>query len=159
MIVNDIECFTVLSKTDTAKRAILMQTGHGNTPGIPQEDPEHVCSTPPRTEPADAPANKKRQRACILQKNFIKSSKCDYGFQSYQIDFFQNISRQTATIGRRKGGKNLQLSGKRPRPEGAAASLSSRPEGGARSGEICYIIMEKISPLRSRRLGKRLRPR
>ena len=55
-------------------------------------DPEHVCSTPPRTEPADAPANKKRQRACILQKNFIKSSKCDYGFQSYQIDFFQNIS-------------------------------------------------------------------
>ena len=28
----------------------------------------------------------------------------------------------------RKGGKNLQLSGKRPRPEGAAASLSSRPE-------------------------------
>ena len=22
---------------DTAKRAILMQTGHGNTPGIPQE--------------------------------------------------------------------------------------------------------------------------
>ena len=47
---------------------------------------------PPRTEPADAPANKKRQRACILQKNFIKSSKCDYGFQSYQIEFFQNIS-------------------------------------------------------------------
>ena len=43
-------------------------------------------------EPADAPANKNRQRACILQKNFIKSSKCDYGFQSYQIDFFQNIS-------------------------------------------------------------------
>ena len=94
-----------------------MQTGHGNTPGIPQErnrqnmfgkignslsgmreagkavsDPEHVCSTPPRTEPADAPANKNRQRACILQKNFIKSSKCDYGFQSYQIDFFQNIT-------------------------------------------------------------------
>ena len=73
--------FTVLSKTDMAKRVILMQTSLGNTPSIPQD-----------AEPADAPANKNRQRACILQKNFIKSSKCDYGFQSYQIDFFQNIS-------------------------------------------------------------------
>ena len=85
---------------------------------------------------------KMRLRISILSNRFLSK------YNSDTVPEFTNISifRQTATIGRRKGGKNLQLSGKRP-----------RPEGGARSGEICYIIMEKISPLRSRRLGKRLR--
>ena len=37
----------------------------------------------------------------------------------------------------RKGGKNLQLSGKRPRPEAAAASLSSRPEDAGSTDRGC----------------------
>ena len=134
-------------------------------------DPEHVCSTPPY-ETGKCAGYQKSAKSMYFTKNYhqivkmrlrisILSNRFLSKYKSDAVPEFTNISifRQTATIGRRKGGKNLQLSGKRPRPEGAAASLSSRPEGGARSGEICYIIMEKISPLRSRRLGKRLRPR
>ena len=84
---------------------------------------------------------KMRLRISILSNRFLSKYKSDTVPEFTKISIF----RQTATIGRRKGGKNLQLSGKRPRPEGAAASLSSRPEGGARSGEICYIIMALVS--------------
>lgn len=82
-----------------------------------------------------------RLRISILSNRFLSKYKSD------AVPEFTNISifRQTATIGRRKGGKNLQLSGKRPRPEGAAASLSSRPEAAAASLSLNFkTVSEKF---------------
>ena len=108
-------------------------------------DPEHVCSTPPPYETGKCAGYQKSAKSMYFTKNYhqivkmrlrisILSNRFLSKYKSDAVPEFTNISifRQTATIGRRKGGKNLQKPAiiRETTPAGGRGRVTVIPAGG-----------------------------